>query len=75
MNITDALIKSEKWNSKNAMNAGKGTACGSASSSGGRGGAIASGTKTIGSAIIDAGKEAVDDDVTTGVKHAAMNLI
>ena len=45
------------------------------SSSSGIGGAIASGVKEIGGAVLDAGKEAVKEAVAAGARSAVMSLI
>ena len=71
--VNDQLLKSrtEEWKQMK----GKGKGSGSASSSSGIGGAIASGARAVGGAIIDAGKEAVKDAVIVGAKNAVMSLI
>ena len=47
----------------------------SSSSSGGIGGAIASGAKAVGGAVLEAGKEAVKEAVVAGARSAVMSLI
>ena len=71
--VNDQLLKSrtEEWKQMK----GKGKGSGSASSSSGIGGAIASGARAVGDAVIDAGKEAVKDAVLAGAKNAVMSLI
>ena len=39
------------------------------------GGAIASGAKAVGGAVLDAGKEAVKEAVVAGARSAVMSLI
>ena len=50
-------------------------ATGEASSSGGIGSAIVEGAKAVGSAVLDAGKEAVKEAVVTGARSAVMSLL
>ena len=71
--VNDQLLQSrtEEWKQMK----GKGKGSGSASSSSGIGGAIASGAKAVGGAILDAGKEAVKDAVIAGAKNTVMSLI
>ena len=64
--VNDQLKKSRKKEWEPMKGKGKG----SASSSSGIGGAIASGAKAVGSAIIDAGKDAV----AAGARLAVMSL-
>ena len=86
INYVDRLIQTGKWTDQvndqllqkrmvewREMKKGKGK--GSASSSSGIGGAIASGVKEIGGAVLDAGKEAVKEAVVAGARSAVMNLI
>ena len=47
----------------------------SSSSSGGIGGAIASGAKALGGAVLEAGKEAVKEAVVAGARSAVMSII
>ena len=47
----------------------------SSSSSGGIGGAIASGAKAVGGAVLEAGKEAVKEAVVAGARSAVMSII
>ena len=47
----------------------------SSSSGGGIGSAIAEGAKAVGSAVLDAGKEAVKEAVVTGARSAVMSLL
>ena len=48
---------------------------GGSSSSSGIGGAIASGAKAVGSAVLDAGKEAVKEAVVAGARSAVVSLL
>ena len=86
INYVDRLIQTGKWTDQvndqllqkrmvewREMKKGKGK--GSGSSSSGIGGAIASGVKEIGGAVLDAGKEAVKEAVVAGARSAVMNLI
>ena len=47
----------------------------SSSSGGGIGSAIVQGAKAVGSAVLDAGKEAVKEAVVTGARSAVMSLL
>ena len=58
LNVLEELTKNGKWDNKNTMKGGTDKGSG-ASLSSGIGGAIASGVKEIGGAILEAGKEAV----------------
>ena len=86
INYVDRLIQTGKWTDQvndqllqkrmvewREMKKGKGK--GSGSSSSGIGGAIASGVKEIGGAVLDAGKEAVKEAVVAGARSAVMSLI
>ena len=81
----DRLIQTGKWTDQvndqllqkrmvewREMKKGKGKG---SSSSSGIGGAIASGVKEIGGAVLDAGKEAVKEAVVAGARSAVMSLI
>ena len=65
--VNDQLLQKRmvEWRE---MKKGKGK--GSGSSSSGIGGAIASGVKEIGGAVLDAGKEAVKEAVVAGARSA-----
>ena len=69
--VNDELLKKriKEWRNRNKR---KGA---SSSSSGGIGGAIASGAKALGGAVLDAGKEAVKEAVVAGARGAVMSLI
>ena len=86
INYVDRLIQTGKWTDQvndqllqkrmvewQEMKKVKGK--GSGSSSNGIGGAIASGVKEIGGAVLDAGKEAVKEAVVAGARSAVMSLI
>ena len=85
INYVDRLIRTGKWIDQvndqllqkrmvewREMKKGKGKG---GSSSSGIGGAIASGAKAVGSAVLDAGKEAVKEAVVAGARSAVMSLI
>ena len=48
---------------------------GKGSSSSGIGGAIASGVKSVGGAVLEAGKEAVEEAVIAGARSPVMSII
>ena len=85
INYVDRLIQTGKWTDQvndqllqkrtiewREMKKGKGKG---SSSSSGIGGAIASGAKAVGGAVLDAGKEAVKEAVVAGARSAVMSLI
>ena len=85
INYVDRLIQTGKWTDQvndqllqkrmvewREMKKGKGKG---GSSSSGIGGAIASGAKAVGGAVLDAGKEAVKEAVVAGARSAVMSLI
>ena len=85
IDYVDRLIQTGKWTDQvndqllqkrmewREMKKGKGK--GSGSSSSGIAGAIASGVKEIGGAVLDAGKEAVKEALVAGARSAVMSLI
>ena len=85
INYVDRLIQTGKWTDQvndqllqkrmvewREIKKGKGKG---SSSSSGIGGAIASGAKAVGGAVLDAGKEAVKEAVVAGARSAVMSLI
>ena len=84
INYVDRLIQTGKWTDQvndqllqkrmiewREMKKGKGKG----SSSSGIGGAIASGVKSVGGAVLEAGKEAVKEAVVAGARSAVMSII
>ena len=84
INYVDRIIQTGRWTDQvndqllqkrmiewREMKKGKGKG----SSSSGIGGAIASGVKSVGGAVLDAGKEAVKEAVVAGARSAVMSLI